>query len=195
MEIPTSMSSNFTTTCAPTFNGEGDFAEFERDSCLWSVMTDIAEVKKGEAVLGGLSGPAKDFCDTLSLENVALLESGVEAVLNHLRIGFAASNEMQLQSGVASFLDYCRTPEMTVSSLVAGYQSRLARLKSISLPSEDQASLTSPRRVRSAYTGTDCRQRLRMTFSMHLRDFMGGQFLCLPQLLVSRKLEILQEHL
>jgi hypothetical protein len=98
--------SNFTTTRAPTFNGEGEFAECERDIRLWSAMTDIAEVKKGAAVLGGLSGPAKDFCATLSLKNILLLESGVEAVLNHLRIGFAASNEMQLQSDVASFLDY-----------------------------------------------------------------------------------------
>jgi hypothetical protein len=31
MEIPTSMSSSFTTTRAPTFDGEGDFAEYERD--------------------------------------------------------------------------------------------------------------------------------------------------------------------
>jgi hypothetical protein len=141
MEFPTSMSSTFTTTRAPTFNGEGDFAEYERDVCLWSAMTDIAALKKGAAVLGGLSGPAKDFCATLSLENVVLQESGVEAVLNHLRNGFAASNEMQLQSDIASFLDYFRTPEMTVSSFVVGYQSRLARLKSIALPPEIQGHL------------------------------------------------------
>jgi hypothetical protein len=141
MEIPMSMTSTFATTRAPTFHGGGDFAEYERDVRLWSTMTDIAEVKKGSAVLGGLSGPAKDFCATFSLENVVLLGSGVEAVLNHLRIGFAASNEMQLQSDIASFLDYFRTPEMTVSSFVVGYQPRLARLKSISLPSAIQGHL------------------------------------------------------
>jgi hypothetical protein len=64
MEVPTSMSSTFTTTRAPTFNVEGDFAEYERDVRLWSVITDVAEVKKGAAVLGGLSGSAKDFCAT-----------------------------------------------------------------------------------------------------------------------------------
>jgi hypothetical protein len=48
---------------------------------------------------------------------------------------------MQLQSDIASFLDYFRTPEMTVSSFVVGYQSRLARLKSVSLPSEIQGHL------------------------------------------------------
>jgi hypothetical protein len=141
MEVPSSMSSTFTTTRAPTFNGEGEFAEYERDLRLWSVITDIAEVKKGAAVLGGLSGSAKDFCATLNLEDVVLQVNGVEAVLNHMRDGFAASSEMQLQSDIASFLDYFRTPEMTVSSFVVGYQSRLARLKSIALPPEIQGHL------------------------------------------------------
>jgi hypothetical protein len=67
--------------------------------------------------------------------------NGVEAVLNHMRDGFAASSEMQLQSDIASFLDYFRTPEMTVSSFVVGYQSRLARIKSIALPPEIQGHL------------------------------------------------------
>jgi hypothetical protein len=67
--------------------------------------------------------------------------NGVEAVLNHMRDGYAASSEMQLQSEIASFLDYFRTPEMTVSSFVVGYQSRLARLKSIALPPEMQGHL------------------------------------------------------
>jgi hypothetical protein len=107
-------------------------AEYELDIRLWSAMTDIAEVKKSAAVVGGLSGPAKDFCATLSLENVVLLESSAEAVLNYLRIVFAASNEMQLLSDIASFLDYFRIREMRVSSFIVGYKSRLARLKSIS---------------------------------------------------------------
>jgi hypothetical protein len=38
------MSSTFAATRAPTFNGEGDFAEYERDVRLSSVITDIAEV-------------------------------------------------------------------------------------------------------------------------------------------------------
>jgi hypothetical protein len=105
------------------------------------VITDIAEVKKGAAVLGGLSSSAKDFCATLNLEDVVLQVNGVEAVLNHMRDRFTASSEMQLQSEIASFLDYFRTPEMTVSSFVVGYQSRLARLKSIALPPEIQGHL------------------------------------------------------
>jgi hypothetical protein len=54
MEVPTSMSSTFTTTRAPNCSGEGDFAEYERDVRLWSVITDIVEVTMGAAVLGGL---------------------------------------------------------------------------------------------------------------------------------------------
>jgi hypothetical protein len=141
MEVPTSISSTFTTTRAPIFNGEGDFAEYERDVRLWSVITDITEVKKGAAVLDGLSGSAKDFCALLNLEDVLLQVNGVDAVLSHMRDGFAASSEMQLQSDIASFLDYLRTPEMMVSSFVAEYQSSLARLKSIALPPEIQGHL------------------------------------------------------
>jgi hypothetical protein len=85
------------------------------------VITDVIELKKGAAVLSGLSGSAKDFCATLNLEDVVLQVNGVEAVLNHMRDGFAASSKMQLQSVIASFLDYFRTPEMTVSSFVVGY--------------------------------------------------------------------------
>jgi hypothetical protein len=128
-------------TRAPAFNGEGEFAEYERDVRLCSVITDIAEVKKGAAVLGGLSGSAKDFCATLNLEDVVLEINGVEAVLNHMKDGVAASSEIQRQSDIASFLDYFRTSEMTVSSFVVGYQSRLTRLKSIALPPEIQGHL------------------------------------------------------
>jgi hypothetical protein len=105
------------------------------------VITDIAEVKKGADVLGGLSGSAKEFCATLNLEDVVLQVNGVEAVFNHMRDGFAASSEVQLQSDIASFLDYFRTPEMTASSFVVGYQSRLAPLKSIAIPPEIQGHL------------------------------------------------------
>jgi hypothetical protein len=87
-------------------------------------------------VLGGLPGSAKDFCATLNLMDVVLQVNGVEIVLNHMKDGFAASSEMQLQSDISSFLDYFRTPELTVSSFVLGHQSRLARLKSIALPLE-----------------------------------------------------------
>jgi hypothetical protein len=104
MEVPTSMPSIFTTTRAPIFNGEGDFAEYERDVRLWSMIPDTAEVKKGAAVLGGLSGSAKEFCAILNLEDAVL--HGVEAVLNHMRDGFATSSEMQLQTDIAWFLDY-----------------------------------------------------------------------------------------
>jgi hypothetical protein len=92
-------------------------------------------------VLGGLSGSVKEFCATLYLEDVALQVNGVGAVLNHMRDGFAASSEMQLQSDIASFLVYFRTPKMTVSSFVVSYQSRLARLNSIALPPEIQGHL------------------------------------------------------
>jgi hypothetical protein len=141
MEVPTSMSSTFTTTRAPTVNREGEFAEYERDGHLWSVITDIAEGKKSAALLGGLSGSAKHFCATLNLEEVVLQVNGVEAVLNHTRDRFVASSEMQLQSDIFSFLDSFRTPEMTVSSFMVGYQSRLARHKGIELPPEIQGHL------------------------------------------------------
>jgi hypothetical protein len=72
MEVSTSTSSTFPTTRVPTFNGEDDFAEYERDDRLWSVTTDIAIVKKGAAVLSGLSGYAKDFYATSNLECVML---------------------------------------------------------------------------------------------------------------------------
>jgi hypothetical protein len=113
MEVPASMPSTFTTTRAPNFNVEGDFAEYERDFRLWFIITDIAEVKKGAAVLGGLSGSAKDFCATLSLENVLLQVNGMETVLNHMRNGYAASSEMQLQSDFASFLVLCAAKDET----------------------------------------------------------------------------------
>jgi hypothetical protein len=88
-----------------------------------------------------LSGSAEDICATLNLEDVVLQVNGVEVVFNRMRDGFTASSEMQLQSDIASFLDYFWTPEMTVSSFVVGYQSRLARLKSIALPPEIQRHL------------------------------------------------------
>jgi hypothetical protein len=135
------MPSTFTTTRAPNFNREGDFAEYERDVRLWSVITDIVEVKKGAAVLGGLSGSAKDFCATINIEDVVLQVNGVEEVINHMRDGFAASSEMKLHFDIAAFLDYFRTPQMAVSSFVVDYQSRLARIKSIALPPEIQGHL------------------------------------------------------
>jgi hypothetical protein len=160
MEVLTGMSVTFTTTREPTFNGEGDFAEYERDVRLWSVITDIAELKKGAAVLGGLSGSAKDFCATFNLEDVVLHVNGVKEVLNHMRDGFAASSEMKLQSDIASFLDYFRTPEMTVSSFVVGNKSRLARLKSIALPREIQGHLLL-RHGFFTHPRIDCRQCIR----------------------------------
>jgi ribosomal protein S5 len=57
-------------------------------------------------VFGGLSDSAKDFCATLNLEDVVLQVFGVETVFNYMRDAFAASSEMQLQSDIASFLDY-----------------------------------------------------------------------------------------
>jgi hypothetical protein len=51
MEVPTSMSTTFTTTRALTFNGEDDFAEYELEVHLWSVISDVAIVKKGAEVL------------------------------------------------------------------------------------------------------------------------------------------------
>jgi hypothetical protein len=44
-------------------------------------------------VLGGLPGSANEFCATLNLEDVVLQVNGVEAVLNCMRDGFAASSE------------------------------------------------------------------------------------------------------
>jgi hypothetical protein len=61
MEVPTSMSSTFTATQAPTFNLEGDFAEYERDVRLWSVIIDIAEVEKGAVCWVGCQVLPKTF--------------------------------------------------------------------------------------------------------------------------------------
>jgi hypothetical protein len=74
MEAPTSLSSIFTTTRAPTINVEGDFAVYERDVRLWSVVIDIAEVKKGSAVLDGL-------CSAARTNIVVIVMSAITAVL------------------------------------------------------------------------------------------------------------------
>jgi hypothetical protein len=58
-----------------------------------------------------------------------------------MRDWLAASSVMQLQSDIASFLDYFGTPKMTVSSFVVGHQSRLVQLESITLPPEIQGHL------------------------------------------------------
>jgi hypothetical protein len=112
-------------------------------------------------VLGGLSGSAKDFCDTLNLEDVVLQVNGVEAVLNHMRDVFAASSEMHLQYDIASFLDYFRTLEMTVSSFVVGYQSLFGTTQEpCTATGNSKASPTSPRGFRPTYPRSDCRQCL-----------------------------------
>jgi hypothetical protein len=78
----------------------------------------------------------RTFVPHSTFEDVVLQVHGVKAVLNHMRDGFAASSEMQLESNIASFLDYFRTSEMIISFFVVGCQSRLARNKSIALPPE-----------------------------------------------------------
>jgi hypothetical protein len=134
-------SNAFTSTRAPVFDGTCNFDVYKRDVQLWAALSELDPAKQGAAMLGGLSGAAKDYCSTMDLTTQVLNAQGVDKVLKHLEEGFSSTAEMRLHNNIADWLDFARTPEMTTADFVVGYKTRISKLSEIKLPKEIKGHL------------------------------------------------------
>jgi hypothetical protein len=113
-------SNAFTSTRAPVFDGTSNFDVYKRDVQLWAALSELDPEKQGAAMLGGLSGAAKDYCSTMDLATQVLNAHGVDKVLKYLEEGFSSTAEMRLHNSISDWLDFARTPEMTTADFVVG---------------------------------------------------------------------------
>lgn len=131
---------HFGETRCPVFDGTTEFAIYDRDVSLWMLVTKMEKPRQAAALMGGLSGAAKSFCASLTMEQLKA-DSGVTTLLNHLRAAFSVHDDALTQNNISTWLDFRRTMDMTVTAFIVGYSSRLARISEIDLSPELQGHL------------------------------------------------------
>jgi hypothetical protein len=116
----------FTSTRPPRFgdNTKENYPSYRRYVGLWLNLTDVTPAKQGVALVGCLSGEAKEFVKTMSDQFLFSAESGIN-VLAHLDKAYQNSSETILNGRVSVFLEYQRLPSMSISTCIAGFYTRL----------------------------------------------------------------------
>ena len=122
----------FSDRIPPVFNGRSDYASYHEDALLWVNLTSLPSTKHGPALVGRLSEEAKASARTLSIEELCS-EEGVDLLLEHLDKSFAVDPANQLDSDLATFLDFTWKKTMTVEQYIAGFHSRLDRISSLKM--------------------------------------------------------------
>ena len=124
--ISTESSTRFGEFKVPTFDGSSEFSVYERDITLWQLVSSLDANKQAAAVIGGLSGPAKTYCASVTIDELKS-ESGVTTLLDHLRAGFGIQDVAKQHAAVSDWLDYGRTPGQTMTDFIVCYASKTAK--------------------------------------------------------------------
>lgn len=111
----------------PTFDGSSEFSVYERDITLWQLVSSLDASKQGAAVVGGLSGAAKMYCATVTVEELKS-DTGVATLLNHLRAGFGVQDVAKQHAAISDWLDYGRKPGQNMTDFIVSYPSKTAKI-------------------------------------------------------------------
>jgi hypothetical protein len=92
------------------FDSTSNFDVYKRDVQLWAALSELDPENQGAAMLGGLSGAAKDYSSTMDLATQVLNARGIENCLEASGRSFVVDSEMRLHNSIADWLDFARTP-------------------------------------------------------------------------------------
>jgi len=124
----------------PMFDGHSSYDVYRADVELWNHYTSVAETKRGVALIGRLYGEAKSSAKSLGTA-VIFAADGAKKILDHLDSLYRVDETDQLDSDLASFLDYSWDHKISVEAFIAGFHSRLDKLTELNLDSKLQGHL------------------------------------------------------
>ena len=126
-------SASFNSRTPPYFDGHNvSYKVYREDLLLWNNLTAIEEKKRAFAVIGRLGGEPKATAKTISHESLSD-EKGVEKILEKLDASYKLDDSDQLDLDLADFLDFIKTPKMTVEEYISGFFTRLNRLANLQI--------------------------------------------------------------
>ena len=105
--------SGFTDKIPPSFNGRENYSSYREDVALWVNLTGLGKTKQGPALVGRLSGEAKNSAKSITVTNICA-EDGVTQLLAHLDKSYAIDSANQMDINLANFLDFTWKKTMTV---------------------------------------------------------------------------------
>lgn len=119
----TGVQSEFTDKVPPAFSERESYRSHRNNVELWSNLTNLAPEKQGPSLLRRLKGEAKNAAATLPIKKMCS-PSGLECMLAQLNKSYAVDESSQLNSELATLLDYTWDENMTGEEFVAGFHAR-----------------------------------------------------------------------
>ena len=68
----------------PAFKVGDDFYAWEKEVQVWQIVTNLDETKQGAALYLALDGEAKDFCQSISVDQLKA-QNGAQTVMDRIK--------------------------------------------------------------------------------------------------------------
>eukprot|EP00171_Calliarthron_tuberculosum_P018452 IDg18452t1 len=132
--------SAFSDKVPPAFDGNCGYMSYRQDVELWMHLTTLPKEKHGAALIGRLSGEAKNAAKMIAMTDI-MSSAGAQKILEHLDKSYAASKTDQLDLDLDSFLEFIWSDNQSVDQFVAGFRTRLDKIAELNIDSKFKGHL------------------------------------------------------
>lgn len=111
----------------PAFKVGDDFYAWEKEVQVWQIVTTLDETKQGAALFLALDGEAKDFCQSISVEELKA-ETGAQTVIDRIKELYGRDKDTIVYQALEDFETFKRG-DQDISSFINEFDNRYYKVK------------------------------------------------------------------